>query len=136
VALGDLSGCLGAGVVVESSCRWAGNRGEVIIVAASTADRSGSWGDRALGALQSIGRSLMLPIAVLPAAALLLRLGQPDLLNIPWLAAAGQAVFDNLPALFAIGVAVGLTGGAGAAGLAGLVGYFVFAEVFNTLARN
>jgi PTS system N-acetylglucosamine-specific IIC component len=76
----------------------------------------------------------MLPIAVLPAAALLLRLGQPDLLNIPWLAAAGQAVFDNLPALFAIGVAVGLTGGAGAAGLAGLVGYFVFAEVFNAVA--
>jgi len=76
----------------------------------------------------------MLPIAVLPAAALLLRLGQPDLLNIPWLAAAGQAVFDNLPALFAIGIAVGLTGGAGAAGLAGLVGYFVFAEVFNTIA--
>jgi PTS system N-acetylglucosamine-specific IIC component len=71
---------------------------------------------------------------VLPAAALLLRLGQPDLLNIPWLAAAGQAVFDNLPALFAIGIAIGLTGGAGAAGLAGLVGYFVFAEVFNTLA--
>ena len=106
----------------------------MIAVTASTAGRSGGWGDRALGALQSIGRSLMLPIAVLPAAALLLRLGQSDLLNIPWLAAAGQAVFDNLPALFAIGIAVGLTGGAGAAGLAGLVGYFVFAEVFNTLA--
>ena len=107
----------------------------MIAVATSTAERTGGgWGDRALGALQSIGRSLMLPIAVLPAAALLLRLGQPDLLNIPWLAAAGQAVFDNLPALFAIGIAVGLTGGAGAAGLAGLVGYFVFAEVFNTIA--
>jgi N-acetylglucosamine PTS system EIICBA or EIICB component len=101
---------------------------------ASTADRTGGWGDRALGALQSIGRSLMLPIAVLPAAALLLRLGQPDLLNIPWLAAAGQAIFDNLPVLFAIGIAVGLTGGAGAAGLAGLVGYLVFAEVFNVVA--
>ena len=103
-------------------------------MAASTADRPGGWGDRALGALQSVGRSLMLPIAVLPAAALLLRLGQPDLLDIPWLAAAGQAIFDNLPALFAIGIAVGLTGGAGAAGLAGLVGYFVFAEVFNAVA--
>src|SRR5215207_9500003 len=101
---------------------------------ASTADRAGGWGDRALGALQSIGRSLMLPIPVLPAAALLLRLGQPDLLNIPWLAAAGQAIFDNLPVLFAIGIAVGLTGGPGIAGLAGLVGYLVFAEVFNAVA--
>jgi hypothetical protein len=90
----------------------------VIIVASTTAGRTSSGWDRALGALQSIGRSLMLPIAVLPAA-LLLRLGQPDLLDIPWLAAAGQAIFDNLPALFAIGVAVGLTDGAGAAGLAG-----------------
>lgn len=103
-------------------------------MATSTAERARGWGDRALGALQSIGRSLMLPIAVLPAAALLLRLGQPDLLDIPWLAAAGQAIFDNLPVLFAIGIAVGLTGGAGAAGLAGLVGYFVFAEVFNSVA--
>ena len=100
-------------------------------MATATADGPGGWGDRALGALQSVGRSLMLPIAVLPAAALLLRLGQPDLLDIPWLAAAGQAIFDNLPALFAIGIAVGLTGGAGAAGL---VGYFVFAEVFNAVA--
>lgn len=40
-------------------------------------------GDRILGALQSVGRSLMLPIAVLPAAALLLRFGQPELLNLP-----------------------------------------------------
>jgi N-acetylglucosamine PTS system EIICBA or EIICB component len=94
---------------------------------------SGGW-DRALGALQSVGRSLMLPIAVLPAAALLLRLGQDDLLGLPWMTAAGAAIFDNLPVLFAIGIAVGLTGGAGAAGLAGLVGYFVFAEVFNVIA--
>jgi PTS system N-acetylglucosamine-specific IIC component len=75
----------------------------------------------------------MLPIAVLPAAALLLRLGQDDLLGLPWMAAAGGAVFTNLPLLFAIGIAIGLTGGAGAAGLAGLVGYLVFDEVFKTL---
>ena len=96
------------------------------------AGRSGGF-DRVLGALQSVGRSLMLPIAVLPAAALLLRLGQDDLLGLPWMAAAGQAVFDNLALLFAIGIAVGLTGGAGAAGLAGLVGFLVFDEVFGTL---
>jgi PTS system N-acetylglucosamine-specific IIC component len=90
-------------------------------------------GDRVLGALQSIGRSLMLPIAVLPAAGLLLRLGQPDLLNITWMAAAGNAVFSNLPMIFAIGIAIGLTGGEGAAALAGLVGFLVFTGVFNTL---
>ena len=50
----------------------------------------------------------MLPIAVLPIAGLLLRLGQPDLLDIAFVAAAGDAIFANLGLLFAIGVAVGL----------------------------
>ena len=76
--------------------------------------------------LQPIGRALMLPIAVLPVAALLLRLGQPDLLNMPAIAAAGDAIFSNLGLLFAIGVAVGLAReNHGAAGLAGVVGYLV-----------
>src|SRR5437588_8195809 len=88
--------------------------------------------DRVLAALQSVGRSLMLPIAVLPAAALLLRFGSADLLNLPWMAAAGNAVFSNLALIFAIGIAIGI-GGDGAAGLAGLVGFLVFTSVFNTL---
>ncbi|MFL5699225.1 MAG: PTS transporter subunit EIIC [Ktedonobacteraceae bacterium] len=92
-----------------------------------------SGGDRVLAALQSIGRSLMLPIAVMPAAALLLRFGQPDLLNLPWMAAAGSAVFDNLPIIFAVGIAIGLTGGEGAAALAGLVGFLVFIGVFKAI---
>jgi len=75
----------------------------------------------------------MLPIAVLPAAALLLRFGQPDLLNLPWMAAAGNALFANLPMIFAVGIAIGLTGGEGAAALAGLVGFLVFNGVFNTI---
>jgi N-acetylglucosamine PTS system EIICBA or EIICB component len=76
--------------------------------------------------LQSIGRALMLPIAVLPVAALLLRLGQADLLNMPAIAAAGDAIFSNLGLLFAIGVAVGLAReNHGAAGLASVVGYLV-----------
>src|SRR6185312_14837123 len=79
-----------------------------------------------VGSLQPIGRALMLPIAVLPAAALLLRLGQPDLLNIAAVAAAGNAIFSNLGLLFAIGVAVGLAReNHGAAGLASVVGYLV-----------
>lgn len=76
--------------------------------------------------LQKLGKALMLPIACLPIAGLLLRLGQPDLLNIPLLADAGGALFDNLPLLFAIGIAVGLAKDSnGAAGLAGAVSFFV-----------
>jgi N-acetylglucosamine PTS system EIICBA or EIICB component len=81
---------------------------------------------RSLAGLQSLGRALMLPIAVLPVAGLLLRLGQPDLLNLAPMAAAGGAVFQNLGLLFAIGVAVGLAReNHGAAGLAAVVGYVI-----------
>ena len=76
--------------------------------------------------LQRIGKSLMLPIAVLPAAALLLRLGAGDVFDIPFVMAAGSAIFDNLALLFGIGVAVGIAyDSSGSAGLAGAVGYLV-----------
>ncbi|MDY7220914.1 N-acetylglucosamine-specific PTS transporter subunit IIBC [Halalkalibacterium halodurans] len=76
--------------------------------------------------LQRIGKSLMLPIAVLPAAAILLRLGQEDLFNQAFIAAAGAAVFDHLPLIFAIGVAIGFSKDSnGTAGLAGAIGYLV-----------
>jgi len=81
----------------------------------------------------------MLPIASLPAAALLLRLGQPDLLGadgLGWvkvaavLGAAGNALFSNLPLLFAVGVAVGMARKAdGSTALAAVVGYLVFKAV-------
>jgi PTS system N-acetylglucosamine-specific IIC component len=81
---------------------------------------------RAMSALQPLGRALMLPIAVLPVAGLLLRLGQPDMLNIAFMAAAGDAIFHNLGLIFAIGVAVGFAAdGNGAAGLAGAVCFLV-----------
>src|SRR6187549_479659 len=90
--------------------------------------------------LQPIGRALMLPIAVLPAAALLLRLGQPDVLNLAAMAAAGGAIFSNLGLLFAIGVAVGLAReNHGAAGLAAVVGFLVAtqgAEVLLTVPAD
>ena len=83
---------------------------------------------------QQLGRALMLPIAVLPIAGLLLRLGQPDLLNWVAMAAAGKAVFSNLGLLFAVGVAVGLAReNHGAAGLAALVGYVVTMRAAETL---
>ena len=82
--------------------------------------------NRAFAAVQQLGRSLMLPIAVLPVAGLLLRLGQPDLLDIAFISAAGDAVFANLGLIFAIGVGIGFArDNHGAAGLAGLVAYLI-----------
>jgi PTS system N-acetylglucosamine-specific IIC component len=79
--------------------------------------------------LQPLGRALMLPIAVLPIAALLLRLGQPDMFDVPFVFAAGNAIFSNLGLLFAAGVAVGLAReNHGAAALAGVVAYVVATE--------
>src|SRR4051812_29235396 len=84
--------------------------------------------------LQPLGRALMLPIAVLPIAGILLRLGQADMLNVSFIAAAGEAIFANLGLLFAVGVAVGFAReNHGAAGLAGLVAYLVTVEGAKTL---
>src|SRR5438552_4553094 len=86
--------------------------------------------------LQPLGRALMLPIAVLPIAAILLRLGQADMLDIPFIAAAGNAIFSNLGLLFAAGVAVGLAReNHGAAALAGVVAYVVATEGAKALLR-
>jgi PTS system N-acetylglucosamine-specific IIC component len=87
-----------------------------------------------LGFFQRLGRSLQLPIAVLPVAALLLRFGQPDLLNMPFIAQAGGAIFDNLALIFAIGVASTWSkDNAGSAALAGAVGYFVLTKAMVTI---
>src|ERR1700679_397563 len=84
--------------------------------------------------LQQLGRALMLPIAVLPIAGLLLRLGQPDLLGWAAMAAAGDAIFSNLGLLFAVGVGVGLARDHhGAGGLGGLVGVLVTSHAVETV---
>jgi PTS system N-acetylglucosamine-specific IIC component len=95
--------------------------------------------------LQRLGKSLMLPIAVLPAAGILLRLGQPDLLGrivapvigpfFQAMSAAGGALFDNLALLFAVGVAIGFAKKAdGSTALAAVVGYLVMDKVFQTMS--
>ncbi|OBG85786.1 PTS glucose transporter subunit IIBC [Mycobacterium sp. E802] len=100
---------------------------------------------RGFGQLQRLGKSLMLPIAVLPAAGILLRLGQPDLLGridspvigpfFKAMSAAGDALFSNLPLLFAVGVAIGFARKAdGSTALAAVVGYLVMAAVFTTMS--
>lgn len=106
-----------------------------------------------LGVLQRLGRSLMLPIAALPVAALLLRLGQPDMLGDgdtglalasrwSWLepvatvlAAAGGTLFSHLGLLFAVGVAVGFARKSdGSTALAAVVGYLVFDAVTTAMS--
>lgn len=96
-----------------------------------------------LSGLQKLGRSLMLPIATLPAAGLLLRLGQADMLG-RWsatsgvadvLAGAGGALLDNLPLLFAVGVAIGWAKKSdGSTALAAVVGYLTFNGVAKAMS--
>ena len=87
--------------------------------------------------LVQLGRALMLPIAVLPIAGLLLRLRQPDLLNIAFLSDAGGAVFNNLPVIFAIGVAIGFAHeNHGAAALAAFMGYIILTAALKALDKT
>ncbi|SHJ53575.1 PTS system N-acetylglucosamine-specific IIA component, Glc family /PTS system N-acetylglucosamine-specific IIB component, Glc family /PTS system N-acetylglucosamine-specific IIC component, Glc family [Tessaracoccus bendigoensis DSM 12906] len=97
------------------------------------------------GQLQRLGKSLMLPIALLPAAGILLRLGQQDLLGqIEWpilgpffdaMSAAGDAIFGNLPLLFAVGVAIGFAKKAdGSTALSAVAGYLVMSAVFTNMS--
>ncbi len=97
-----------------------------------------------LAPIQKFGRSLMLPIAALPVAALMLRFGAPDMLGadgLGWdkvaavLFAGGNALFANLPLLFAVGVAIGIAKKAdGSTALAAVVGYLVFKGVSDSIS--
>ncbi|GFR36369.1 glucose-specific PTS transporter subunit IIBC [Thermobrachium celere] len=97
---------------------------------------------KAFGILQKVGKALMLPVALLPAAGILLALGNmfqnPAFLEkAPAFGSAsvqaiarvmeqsGGIIFGNLPLIFAVGVAVGLAGGEGVAGLAAIVGFLI-----------
>ncbi|MGW6510315.1 PTS transporter subunit EIIC [Streptomyces niveus] len=97
-----------------------------------------------MSVMQRIGRSLMLPVAVLPAGALLVRLGNPDMLgreSFPtfitkiagYMAAGGGAILDNMPLLFAVGIAIGFAKKSdGSTALAAVTGYLVFQKVLAT----
>lgn len=90
---------------------------------------------------QNLGKSLMLPVAVLPAAAILMGIGYA-IDSDGWgsgnpyaafLISAGQAILDHIPILFAVGVALGMTREKdGASALSGLVGYLVVTTVLST----
>ncbi|MCA0971818.1 glucose-specific PTS transporter subunit IIBC [Halobacillus litoralis] len=104
----------------------------------------------AFGTLQKVGKALMTPVALLPAAGILLAFGtsfaQDDFVDrvpyfgTPWvqtllevMASAGDVVFANLPLLFAVGVAIGLAKGDGVAGLAAIIGYLIMNVVMGVL---
>ncbi|MBZ9636498.1 glucose-specific PTS transporter subunit IIBC [Clostridium sp. FP1] len=106
---------------------------------------------KAFGVLQKVGKALMLPVALLPAAGLLLGFGnmfQSDqfLMNAPifnagWfqmvakiMEQSGDVIFGNLALLFAVGVAVGLAEGEGVAGLAAIVGFLIMNKTLGIVA--
>jgi len=103
--------------------------------------------NKAFGLLQKLGKSVMLPVAVLPVAGILLGLGSARLIEIQkiqegvltsakfgWLPAglaeimknSGDSIFGALPLLFAIAIAIGYTGNDGVSALAAVVGFVVF----------
>ncbi len=89
--------------------------------------------------LQQIGKSLMLPVAVLPVAGLLLGIGAA---NFSWLPSelsqimkmSGDVIFGNLPLIFAIGVALGFTDNDGVAAIAATIGYLVMTATLGVCA--
>ena len=111
--------------------------------------------DRSFGVLQRIGRSFMLPIALLPVAGLFLGIGSsftnPTTLNaygltglihegnflytvLDILSRAGNAVFANLPLLFAIGVSIGMAKREKeVAGLSSVIAYLIMNTVISAL---
>ncbi|MFD5898424.1 MULTISPECIES: PTS transporter subunit EIIC [unclassified Streptomyces] len=111
---------------------------------ASAAPAAKKKGSGVMSVMQRIGRSLMLPVAVLPAGALLVRLGNPDMLgreSFPtfitkiagYMAAGGGAILDNMPLLFAVGIAIGFAKKSdGSTALAAVTGYLVFQKVLAT----
>ncbi|WAX79797.1 PTS transporter subunit EIIC [Streptomyces sp. KMM 9044] len=99
--------------------------------------------------LQKMGRSLQLPIAVLPAAGILNRLGQPDVFGedgLGWtdvsrvMVGAGGALLDGslgLPLLFCVGVAIGMAKKAdGSTALAAVAGFLVYYNVLRQFPQD
>ncbi|UEX89222.1 glucose-specific PTS transporter subunit IIBC [Staphylococcus ratti] len=99
-------------------------------------------GKKLFGQLQRIGKALMLPVAILPAAGLLLAFGaalqgealqqylpfiqNPGIQSVAeMMTGAGSVIFDNLPIIFAMGVAIGLASGDGVAAIAAFVGFVI-----------
>lgn len=89
--------------------------------------------------LQKVGKSLMLPVAVLPVAGLLLGIGAA---NFPWLPPiaselmknSGDVIFGNMGLIFAIAVALGFTDNDGVSAVAATIGYAVMLATMGVMA--
>jgi PTS system glucose-specific IIC component len=96
----------------------------------------------AFSVLQKVGKSLMMPVAVLPVAGLLLGLGATDfhtsntvaLAILLLMKSAGDVIFGNLPLIFAIGVALGFTNNDGVAAIAATIGFLVMTVTLGVMA--
>ena len=116
-------------------------------ITASEPSKLKQWWNRSFSLLQKMGKSLMLPVSVLPVAGILLGLGSARLIELQkieqgvltdakfawipaWLAeimkSSGDAIFANLAVIFAIAVAIGYTANDGVSALAAIVGFVVF----------
>lgn len=110
-----------------------------------------SFGSNAFGFLQKIGKSLMLPVSILPVAGILLGVGgallqgvdkgalsvpEPLRVLLEIMQASGQPIFDNLALIFAIGVALGLTKNDGVSALSAVVGYLVMTATMGVVATE
>ena len=113
--------------------------------------------DKIFGVLQRVGRSFMLPIAILPVAGLLLGigssftnattietyglesiLGEGTVLNalLTIMSSAGNIIFDNLPIIFAVGVAIGMAKKEKeVAALAAMISFFVMNATINGMLK-
>lgn len=90
--------------------------------------------------LQKIGKSLMIPVAVLPVAGLLLGIGAAHFTWIPSVVSdlmkdSGDVIFSNLPLIFAVGVAIGLSENDGVAAVSAVVGYLVLLAILGVMAH-
>jgi PTS system glucose-specific IIC component len=92
----------------------------------------------AFSVLQKVGKSVMLPVSVLPVAGILLGVGSagfsvlPDIVNV-LMVQAGEAIFGNMGLLFAIGIALGFAKNDGVAAMAALVGYAIMVRTIGVL---
>lgn len=90
--------------------------------------------------LQKVGKALMLPVSVLPIAGILLGVGSAEFAFFPDIVSsimkvAGGSIFDQMPLLFAVGVALGFTNNDGVAALAAIVGYGIMAATLSVMAQ-
>lgn len=100
--------------------------------------------------LQKLGQSLMVPVSVLPGAGLVVAIGrmlqlassEEKVVTNPFLHGVGDilyssglAIFEQLPVIFAIGVAIGFSGGAGVAGLSAAAAYFTLINLLKVMTE-